>query len=89
MQIMKFAVMASLVVSSAAFAQAAPEVAAPAPVKEKKICRSEVPLGSIMAKRVCMTKSQWAETHAKNGAAAEKGLGSVRDRANAGLSAAQ
>jgi hypothetical protein len=34
---------------------------APAPVPEKKICRSVVPTGSIMGRRVCLTKTEWKE----------------------------
>ena len=35
---------------------------APAPVKEKLICRREVPIGSLIASRkTCMTKLQWAK----------------------------
>lgn len=40
---------------------ASPAVAqdAPAPVPEKKICKSITPTGSIMGKRFCLTKSEW------------------------------
>ena len=30
------------------------------PVKEKKVCKSDVSTGSIMAKRTCRTKAEWA-----------------------------
>jgi hypothetical protein len=69
----KFAVLTSLFASSAAVIQ----VVAPAPlapVKEKKICRSEVPLGSIMSKRVCHTKSEWAQIRGKDSENAARAL---------------
>jgi hypothetical protein len=66
-------VLTSLFVSSAAVAQViAPTV--PAPVKEKKTCRSEVPLGSIMSKRVCHTKSEWAQIRGKDSENAAQAL---------------
>ena len=87
---LKITLLASLCLSSAAFAQVAPVTAAPAaPVKEKKICRGEVPVGSIMAKRTCLTKAQWAALEARRGEAAEKAIGYVRDRASAGINIAQ
>lgn len=85
MTVLKVAVLASLLVSTAAFAQESAAPAAPTPVKEKKICRNEVPLGSIRTKRTCMTKSQWAGVHAQNGDAADRALAIVRDRSNSGL----
>ena len=89
MSAFKVAMIASLFVSSAAFAQdAAQAPAVPAPVKEKMICRSEVPVGSIRPKRTCMTKSQWTALHKQNGDAAETAIDSVRSRANAGLNSA-
>src|SRR5688500_14607561 len=45
------------------------DAAPPAPaeqVKEKKICRSETPTGSVMAKRVCRTKAEWARLAEQN-----------------------
>lgn len=34
----------------------------PAPVApEKKICRTLVPTGSMMPKRICLTKAEWQE----------------------------
>lgn len=66
-----FVAAALLATGTAALAQeAAP---APAePVKEKKICRSMTETGSIMAKRKCMTKAEWARFNAANAKAAEK-----------------
>ena len=31
------------------------------PAKEKKVCRRDVATGSIMPRRICLTKAQWAE----------------------------
>lgn len=90
MTLIKITLLASLCLSSTALAQVTPVTAAPAaPVKEKKICRSEVPVGSIMAKRTCLTKAQWASLDGRRGEAAEKAIEFVRERASAGLSAAQ
>jgi hypothetical protein len=50
-----------------AFCLAAPAMAedtAPAaakPVKEKKICRHEDVIGSVIPARICLTKAEWAE----------------------------
>jgi len=38
-------------------AVASPTITAP----EKKICKSIVPTGSIMAKKFCLTKTEWAK----------------------------
>ena len=40
---------------------------APQPAKEKKICRSIVPTGTIVAKRFCLSKDQWAKLADENG----------------------
>ena len=38
---------------------------APAPIKEKKICKTEEPMsGSHMSKRVCLTEQGWAQRDA-------------------------
>ena len=50
--------------SSVAVAQDAAPPVETAPVKEKKICRSLMPTGSIMAKRTCMTRAEWAKFNA-------------------------
>jgi hypothetical protein len=52
--------------SSVSVAQDAAQPPAAAPVKEKKLCRSVVPTGTIMSKRICLTKSEWAEFNARN-----------------------
>lgn len=54
--------------TSSADANPAP---AAAPAAERKICRSMTPTGSIMAKRVCLTKQQWAEFREGTARAAE------------------
>jgi hypothetical protein len=36
------------------------------PASAKKICRGIVPTGSIMAKRFCLTKTEWAEFNRMN-----------------------
>ena len=52
--------------SHTAIAQDAPAADPAAPVKEKKICRAETATGSIMAKRVCRTKAEWARVAEQN-----------------------
>jgi hypothetical protein len=58
-----FLITALLLVS----AQAAPDQqapgpsAAPAPKKERKICKLDDTSGSRMAKRICLTAQEWAE----------------------------
>ncbi len=84
MTLTKIAMLFSFFASSAAFAQvAAPTpgaagatAVAPAPVlaPDKKICRSQVPLGSIMSKRICHTRSEWAAIRASDNAAAANAL---------------
>ena len=36
-------------------------VAPAPPAKETKICRSIVPTGSVLAKRFCLTKTEWRQ----------------------------
>jgi predicted secreted protein len=75
----KTPLLALLCLSSAGLAQVTPPVApVAAPIKEKKICRSEVPLGSIMGRRICHTKAEWVAIRAQNGAAAERTLDAAR-----------
>lgn len=80
------AVVAALWLSGAAFAQDAGQPQAE-PAKEKKICRAMTPTGSIMAKRKCMTKAEWAKFNAENERQAEN----FRDRRNqsGGMGSAQ
>lgn len=59
-----------------AFAQDAVSPAPAEQVKEKKICRAETATGSIMAKRVCRTKTEWAKFNEQN----EKQNENFRDR---------
>ena len=56
--------LALMIGASAISAQAQPAPAVPAqpgaaPVKEKKICRTEESTGSIMIKRICHTQAEW------------------------------
>lgn len=60
------AVALSCLLSHAAVAQDAPASGQTQPVKEKKLCRSVVPTGTIMAKRICLTKSEWTEFNSRN-----------------------
>jgi hypothetical protein len=39
----------------------------PPPPGAKKICKSIVPIGSIMPQKVCSTESEWAEFDAETG----------------------
>jgi len=61
-------IVAACLIAGAAQAQSAPSPApaAPAQQKVKKICRSEVDLGSILPKRKCHTKEEWAAINAAN-----------------------
>ncbi|MBB4618252.1 hypothetical protein [Sphingomonas abaci] len=53
-------------------APAATPTPTPTPVAaEKPVCRKEVPLGSIMAKRTCHSKAEWAAIDSANAGAAE------------------
>ncbi|MBB5713639.1 hypothetical protein [Sphingomonas aerophila] len=51
---------------------------------DKKICRREPVLGSIMPKRTCHTKSEWASIDAANSAAASDALSRRNGRMGAG-----
>jgi hypothetical protein len=52
--------------SHTVLAQDAPAADPAQPVKERKICRAETSTGSIMAKRVCRTKAEWARLAQQN-----------------------
>lgn len=67
--------------SHTALAQESSAPAPAQPVKDKKICRSVVPTGTIMGKRMCLTKAEWAEFHARN----ERHNDMFRDNKNKGL----
>jgi hypothetical protein len=60
------AVAVTCLFSHAAIAQDAPAADPATPVKEKKICRAETATGSVMAKRVCRTKAEWARLREQN-----------------------
>ena len=64
------AIAALLLASSQAVGQT--EASAPAPAPEKKICRSIVPTGSIMGKRICLTKTEWKEFDGINSKSVDK-----------------
>jgi hypothetical protein len=54
--------MLSIIGAVAAASAQSPQVVTPPPVDaSKKICRMIVPTGSIMAKRICLTKPEWNE----------------------------
>ena len=66
-------------------AQAATPVPAaqptPAPLPDRKICRSEASTGSMMPpKRICHLRSEWAAIDAANG----RNVDTFRDRAQRG-----
>ncbi len=44
----------------------APAPAAVAPKPEKRVCRSETATGSTIPKRICHTKTEWAQIDADN-----------------------
>lgn len=48
--------------------------AAPKPPAEKKICRSQVEVGSIMRRTTCHTKAEWAVIDGKNQQAVDGAL---------------
>lgn len=51
------------------------------PAAEKKLCRSIATIGSNMRKRVCHTKSEWAQIDGTNGSNAES---AIEHRRNSG-----
>jgi len=55
------------------------------PAKEKKICRTEIPTGSIMMRTKCGTAEEWADFDAANRRGAEHALG--RDGVGLGANA--
>jgi hypothetical protein len=67
----------SALLSLPAIAQDTPQPA-PTPVPEKKVCRSITPTGSIMGKRLCMTKTEWKRFNDQNQGNAEIGMSGRR-----------
>ncbi|MDB5677056.1 hypothetical protein [Sphingomonas bacterium] len=59
------AALSSALVTCPVLAQDGP-AAAPKPVREKKICRSEISTGSILRATTCHTKAEWAAIDARN-----------------------
>lgn len=55
----------------------------PAPVKEKPVCRREIPIGSIMPTRTCHSKAEWAAIDRANSDAAETARRSNAAHSNA------
>jgi hypothetical protein len=51
-----------------------PETTPVAATPEKKICKPIVPLGTIMAKRFCLTKAEWRQFDGINEASADYAL---------------
>jgi len=74
---------ASSQAQSATPASPAPVAPAVAPVPvapEKKVCRREQEVGSIMPKRTCRTQSEWAAIDRELGGDAESHLQDLRSR---------
>lgn len=67
---MRFIVALALLLPSSTLAQTAKPAEQPA--AEKQICRLMDQTGSIMRKRECHTKAEWAEIAARSTAAREK-----------------
>jgi hypothetical protein len=53
-------------ISCAAIARDTPSADQAQPVKEKKVCRTVVPTGTIMGERICLTRTEWARLNAEN-----------------------
>lgn len=82
--------MAYLMLLAALVANASPDAPAAKPAdqaaaaattkkqKEKKVCRREVPTGSIMAERTCKSQREWDELTASG----QDTLRQVRDRSS-------
>jgi hypothetical protein len=56
-----FLITAALLVSAQAVSDQPAAAPAPAPKKERKICKLDDTSGSRMAKRICLTAQEWAE----------------------------
>ena len=57
----------------------APGVSAPA-AEEKKVCRKEQEIGSIMPKRICRTQAEWNAIDREMGSDAQTQLDDMRSR---------
>jgi hypothetical protein len=71
---MKMLAAAGLFVGLAGLAGSALAEDAPAPPKEKKVCRSEAVTGSIMARSTCHTKTEWEQIDSANARSARQML---------------
>ena len=71
-------------------AAVAPAYAAKEPTSpvdpDKKICRKQETTGSIMTKRICHTKAEWAQIDKVNGQDAERALSKRRTGSNGAAS---
>jgi hypothetical protein len=52
-----------------------------APAQDKKVCRRESVMGSIMPKRTCRTASEWSAIDQANRAIADQALSNRRSNA--------
>jgi len=50
------------------------------PAVEKKICKSEIPTGSIMPKRICHTRDEWAQIEGRSRSDLDRARDSDRSR---------
>lgn len=76
-----FVAMLALAVTVPAFAsaqdqaqRATSQTPTAAPAKEKKICRSERPVGSIMPQRTCHTAAEWQAIQGQSAEARQRAL---------------
>ena len=85
-KLMTLAVLCAMPALLHAQATSVPAAATPAkPAKEKKICRTDIPTGSIMMRTKCGTAQEWADFDAANKRGAEHALG--RDGVGLGANA--
>ena len=72
--LMRIPLAVAMLVFAGSHASAQSDAPPPAlsPLPEKKICQSIVPTGSIMAKRICLTKTQWREFDGINSNAVDR-----------------
>ena len=70
--------MLSLDTASSAVVQTLEPTAEKPADADRKVCKMIVPTGTIMAKRFCLTKKEWAELHATTGKDADAFLSNRR-----------
>ena len=61
-----FIAAACVLLGPAVIGHAADQGQSASPKDEKKVCRNVVPTGSIMPKRYCLTRSEWARINEIN-----------------------